>query len=207
LFTTVTVGIGDSGRAVRLNAGDILEVRLPEKGVTAAWKAEVDESILTPEATDEGVFVLEGTAQLSAKRFRASRDGITRLTMLYQSIEQEQIRTLSSFSLDVAVGHPQMARIPREQVPVPERFFIFMQVILYSATFAFISWRLVLISLKHSAVSLTDVVLGLLGIGLSGAVGIFLFFRIVWMLVERFWPTKGPAGQPPMRRSRSSGAQ
>jgi hypothetical protein len=187
--------------------GDILEVRLPEKGVTAAWKAEVDESILTPEAADEETFVLEGTAQLSAKRFRAARDGIAQLTMLYQSIEREQIRTLSSFSLDVAVGHPQMVKLPREHVPVPERLFIFMQVILYSAAFAFISWRLVLISFRHSATSLTDVVVGLLGIGLSGAVGIFLFFRIIWMLVERFWPTKQPAGQPPMRRSRSSGAQ
>jgi len=175
--------------------------------MAAAWKAEVDETILTPGASDEGVFVLEGAIQLSTRRFRAARDGAARLTMLYQSIEQDQIKPISTFILDVAVGHPQTVRIPREQVPVPERFFIFIQVILYSAAFVFISWRLALISLRHSATSLTDVILGLLGIALSGTVGTFLFLRIVWMLVERFWPTRRPASQPPMPRSRYGGAE
>jgi hypothetical protein len=173
--------------------GDILEVRLPEKETTAAWKAEVDESILSPEAADEGVFVLTGMTQLSTRRLRASRDGTARLTMLYQSIEEDQIRTLSTFTLDVAVGHPERIKIQREQVPIPERFLIFMQVLLYSVAFAFISWRLVR-SRFGEAAGLVDVVIGLLGLFLAGTIGIFLFFRMARILVDRFWSARPRVG-------------
>ena len=190
MITTVSVTKQDSGQKVHLNTGDILEVSLVEREPTAAWKVQVDEDVLglLSQSAGESVWLLGESEQRSVRQFRAKKEGRTTLQLLYQRIGDTGITTIDTFTLDVTVGTPPVQARERERLPLPEIVFILMEVILYSAAFFFIAFSLsVYAGQPHEETSMKNVMIGLTGSVMAGAVGLFCLLRLVHVLIDRFW--------------------
>jgi predicted secreted protein len=190
VITTVSVTKQDSGQKVHLNTGDILEVSLVEREPTAAWKVQVDEDVigLLSQSAGESVWLLGESEQRSVRQFRAKKEGRTTLQLLYQRIGDTGITTLDTFTLDVTVGTPPVEARERERLPLPEIVFILMEVSVYSAAFFFIAFSFsVYAGQPQEEPNMKNVMLGLTGSVMAGAVGLFCLLRLVHVLIDRFW--------------------
>jgi hypothetical protein len=188
VITTVSVTKQDSGQVVHLNVGDVLEVSLGEQEPTAAWKAEVDEEILglISQSAGESVWLLGETEQRTVRQFRAKKEGHATLKMSYQRLGDTGISTLDTFTRDVTVGSPPAEAPKRQRVPLPEMVFVLTEIFLLAAAFVYVAFTLaVYAGQQQPEQSMPNVMVGLTGTVLAGAVAIFCLLRVLSMIVNR----------------------
>jgi len=189
--TTLALNREDNGKTVRLAVGDTIQVSLPEMDTLAAWKVEVDTSVLAyaEQTEQDSYWLLGGDLQTFVRIFQARSEGVTDLVMTCQKIGENRVDILDVFRVQVIVGHPERrkaARPAEEQVAVQaaasspaDTIFLLFEILLLAMGAFMLSYRLATLAMN---ISISDVLFGLLGAIGSGVVTIYVALKIVSIL-------------------------
>lgn len=194
--TTLALAKEDSGKTIRLAVGDTVQITLPELDPLAAWKVDVDTSVLAyAEQADQDSYWLLGEDLATFVRiFQARAEGETPLVMTCQKIGENRVQVLDTFRIFVIVGNPPRRKPapPAETVTeveskpargTSEQVMVLFEV-LALALFAFLlAYRLAVVAMDTARIS--DLMFGLLGIIGSAVVTVYVAWKLVDILVRR----------------------
>ena len=184
--TRVSVDKEDSGKSIRLNVGDVLDVSLPETSAQAAWRVDVDADVLAPVTSPtntQSVWVLDEVEQTYMRSFRAAQVGHAVLSMSYVTVADGN--PLGKFALEVTVGDAPRPKPIRQALPTPQLVIILGEFMLVAIAGALLSFRLATVVAGHTPGATADLLIALLGTVGMGTLAGYLLVRIVSLFAGR----------------------
>lgn len=115
---TVRVGPKDAKKVIFLKPGDLLEVALPEKNVTGAWRVDFDSAVLWDGVDERGKarWVLGEAEQSSLRTFQALVQGTSVLYFEYlkKSNGHEEVLETVYFEININPNPPSKAQAAKK---------------------------------------------------------------------------------------------
>ena len=195
MSTTLALNREDSGKSIRLALGDTIQVTLPEMDPLAAWKAEVDTSVLAyaQQADQDSYWLLGEDLQTFVRVFEARAEGETDLVLTCQKIGETRVDVLDVWRVHVVVGNPARRKAApvtpaaKEAAAEPapaagDMVVILFEVLLLAMAAFMLAFRLAILAFNTST---SDTLFGLLGIIGAGTVTIYVAHKIVFILLSR----------------------
>jgi hypothetical protein len=120
---TVRVGPQDAKKVVFLKPGDLLEISLPEKNVTGAWRVDFDPAVLWDGVDERGKarWVLGEAEQSSLRTFQALVQGTSVLYFEYmkKSNGHEEVLDTVYFEININPNPPSKAQAAKKTSSKP----------------------------------------------------------------------------------------
>ena len=196
--TTLALNREDDGKTIRLAVGDTVQVTLPELDPLAAWKVDVDSTVITyaEQSDQESYWLLGDDLSTFVRIFQARGEGVTELVLTCQKIGDNRVQVLDTWRVTTIVGNPrrqqaaaptaaptpQQAATPAKHEGSGESIVLLFELLLMSMAAFLLSSRLATLAINISDV---DTIFGLLGALGTGIVTIYVAVKLVSVLLSK----------------------